>query len=318
MTATPGDPLFVAQADGANARQILLGSSSIEHNHFPTWSTDGKWIYFTRGNPPTDEWDVWRIAADGGQPERLTEHSKYVGFPTPIDARTVLYVANDKDGLGPWLWTLDVQSKDTRRISSGLDKYLSVAASTDGRRLVASIAKPVSSLWSVPILERTVEEGDVKPYPVSNTRALAPRFGGTSTLFYLSSRGGADGLWRSEAGQSVEVWKGSDGPLFEPPAVSADGRRVAIVLRRNGKQSLRVIAADGSEGSPLTAAIDVRGRRRGRLMENGLRLEATTARVPDCSRYQPTGPRRFVLLRGLPSIPSGRPMDVSSFIPKGA
>jgi len=78
-------------------------------------------------------------------------------------------------------------------------------------------------------------------------------------LFYLSSRSGADGLWRSESGQTVEVWKGADGPLFEPPAISADGRRAAIVLRRNAKQNLRVIAADGSEGGSLAESLNVRG-----------------------------------------------------------
>jgi Tol biopolymer transport system component len=66
-------------------------------------------------------------------------------------------------------------------------------------------------------------------------------------------------LWRSEAGQSVEIWKGSDGPLFEPPAISPDGLRAVIILRQNGKQSLRVIAADGSQGSPLAETINVRG-----------------------------------------------------------
>ena len=57
------------------------------------------------------------------------------------------------------------------------------------------------------------------PFSVSSVRAYAPRFGGAS-LFYLSSRGGGDGLWRYENGQATEIWRGTDGALFEPPAVS--------------------------------------------------------------------------------------------------
>ena len=256
-TDDPGDPLFVADRDGENARQIFVDRPGV-HNHFPTWSPDGRWIYFVHGIPETLELDLWRIGATGGQPERLTQNNKYIGFPTPLDSRIVLYVADDRDGSGPWLWALDVEGKVTRRISFGLERYTSVAASVDARRLVAAVANPVANLWSVPILERVAEEHDAKPYALPNVRALMPRFGGKS-LFYLSSQGGGDGLWRLEDGQAAEVWKGSEGALLEPPAISGDGGRAAIVLRRNGKQSLWVLQADGSQPRVLTDAIDVRG-----------------------------------------------------------
>ena len=65
-----------------------------------------------------------------------------------------------------------------------------MAASRDGRRVVATVANPSASLWRVPLLDRPAEDRDVQPYPVPTGRALAPRFGGTS-LFYLSARGTA-------------------------------------------------------------------------------------------------------------------------------
>jgi WD40 repeat protein len=143
-------------------------------------------------------------------------------------------------------------------VTLGLEQYLSVAASGDGRRLVATVANPTASLWSVPILAGLAEERDVKPFPLPTVRALAPRFGGAG-LFYLSSRGTGDGLWRFQDGQAVEVWNGGQGGLFEAPAVSADGRRIAISLRRNGKRRLHVVTADGSELQPLAAAFDTQG-----------------------------------------------------------
>ncbi len=256
-TDRPGDPLFVADKDGENARQIFVDRPGV-HNHFPTWSPDGRWIYFVHGNPGTSEVDLWRIEATGRQRERLTQSNKYTGFPTPLDSRKVLYVGEGQDGSGPWLWALDVERKITRRISFGLERYTSVAASVDGRRLVAAVANPLADLWSVPILERVAEEHDAKPYTVPSVRALMPRFGGTS-LFYLSSQDGGDGLWRLEDGQAAEVWKGSEGALLEPAAISGDGGQAAIVLRRNGKRSLWVLQADGSQPRVLTDAINVRG-----------------------------------------------------------
>jgi hypothetical protein len=40
-----GDPMFVADRTGANPRRIFGNRPGI-HNHFPTWSPDGRWIYF--------------------------------------------------------------------------------------------------------------------------------------------------------------------------------------------------------------------------------------------------------------------------------
>jgi Tol biopolymer transport system component len=78
-------------------------------------------------------------------------------------------------------------------------------------------------------------------------------------LFYLSSRGGGDGLWRYREGQALEIWKGVDGALLEPPAVSPDGRRLTIVLRRTGKLRMHVVSADGAENQPIAPGLDVLG-----------------------------------------------------------
>jgi Tol biopolymer transport system component len=253
---TGGDPMFVADRDGANAKQLFVGSSADTHNHFPTWSPSGEWVYFVHSPLSVSEADLWRIPAMGGEPERLTEVNRYLAFPTPLDDRTVVYVGEDEDGGGPWLWILDVESKVTRRLTSGLERYTSVAASADRRRLVAAVANPVANLWSVPILDRPAGESDVQPYLVPTVRALAPRFGG-SALYYLSSISGGDGLWRVENGQAAEIWRGAEGALLDPPGISPDGAHVAVVIRRSGKQRLWILRADGSEPRALTDAVEV-------------------------------------------------------------
>ena len=253
-----GDSVFVADRTGANARQIFRRRAN-EHNHFLIWSVDGRWIYFTSGTPETKEMDLWRVSPDGGSPERLTTHNSDVAYPTPIDSRTVVYVSHDEDGSGPWLWAIDVERKLTRRVSFGVEKYLSVAATPDGSQLAATVANPSASLWSVPIFpDRLAEEADVKPFRLSTAHSSAPRFG-AGPLFYLSSLGAGDGVWRFHDGHSTEIWKGADGSVLSPPDVSRDGQKVAIILRRNGKLRLHVLSAEGGELRALADSIDVRG-----------------------------------------------------------
>jgi serine/threonine protein kinase len=256
-TWEPGDPTFVADHNGTNPRQIVKNEPGL-HNHYPVWSKDGRWIYFVRGRPATREMDLWRISPSGGEPEQLTHVKTDIAYPTPLDERTVLFVARDENGAGPWLWAFDAETRTSQRVSSGLEQYTALATTADGRRLAASVVNGQVNLWSVPITSRVVEEKDVEAFPVPTARAQTPRFGGGS-LFYLSSRDGADGLWSYRDGQALEIWKGSEGALQSPPAVSSNGSSVAFALSRNGKQQLHVIAADGTGLHSLSSDVDVRG-----------------------------------------------------------
>jgi serine/threonine protein kinase/WD40 repeat protein len=257
-TGEPGDPMFVADRNGGSPRKIFINPRPGGHNHFPIWSDDGQWIYFVTGVIDTQEMDLWRIRPSGESPERLTQHDNDVSYPTLIDSRMILYLSPAEDGSGPWLWRLDTERKITRRVSYGLEKYTSLSASADGRRLVATVSNPAASLWTVPILDRAAAESDAKPFAVPTVRALAPRFAG-GALFYLSSLGTGDGLWRLQDTQLLEIWKGRDGPLLAAAAISSDGKRVAISFRAAGKIRLNVLNEDGTGLTPLAESLDVRG-----------------------------------------------------------
>ncbi len=234
FTNTNGDPISIADRSSADARPLIVDKPGFfagnMHNHNPVWSEDSRWIYFAHGPQPTEEMNVWRVRPSGGTPEQLTALRAAANNVAPINARTLLYVARAEDGSGPWLWWLDVETKVARRAISGLEHYSSVSASRDGRRVVTTRSSPTASLWRVPLLNREAEDRDVQPYVLPSGRALSPRFGGPS-LFYLSGQGAGDGLWRVQDGNSSEIWKAANESLSEPPAVSPDGKRVAIIVR---------------------------------------------------------------------------------------
>jgi serine/threonine protein kinase/Tol biopolymer transport system component len=263
----PGDPFSLADRTGADPQLLGVPDQGQEaffrrgvHTHNPVWSPDGEWIYFVHGADPFGEMEVWRMRPSGESPERLTHQNAPVNYLTPLDSRTLLYVARAEDWSGPWLWALDVQSKRTRRATVGLEQFTSVSASRDGRRVVATVANPTANLWRAPVLDRLVEERDAEPFSVQTERALAPRFAG-ETLFFLSlaARGIGDGLWSIRNGQTFEVRRGAEGVLSEPPAASPDGSRVVVVVRQQGKRRLAVMSADGTNSRTLAATIEIKG-----------------------------------------------------------
>jgi Tol biopolymer transport system component len=255
-----GDPISIADRTSADARPLVVDEqgffASGIHNHNPVWSTDGQWLYFAHGREPTEEMNVWRVRPSGGRPQQLTALQAAANLLAPIDQRTLLYVARGDDGSGPWLWSLDVATKMTRRVASGLEHYSSVSASRDGRRVVTTVSNPAASLWRVPLLERQAEDRDVQSYSLPSARALSPRFGGKS-LFYLSGQGAGDGLWRLENGNASEVWRAANDSLSEPAAVSPDGTRVAIIVRQQGKLRLSMMLQDGTDARTLAPSITI-------------------------------------------------------------
>ena len=96
-TWEPGDPIFVADHNGANQRQIVQSEPGLPQplsGLVEGW----RWIYFVRGRPATHEMDLWRISPDGGKPEQLTHLNTDIAYPTPIDERTILFVLTIKTG----------------------------------------------------------------------------------------------------------------------------------------------------------------------------------------------------------------------------
>lgn len=253
--AAPGDPLFVSVPGQAKGRQIYIASPGI-HCHYPVWSPDGKYIYFVRGRPP-DEMDVWRIPAAGGTPERITSHNAYVAYPVMLDARKLLYLAKSEDGSGPWIYAVDVERRIGRRISPGLEQYTSLAASGDGRRLVATRSTPMTSLWRVPLLDRVAVESDVARVRLPTAGGRSPRFG-PGYLLYVSDHDGG-GLRKLVDGTAVELWNGRAGRIDTGPAIDRAIQRIAFVVGSGKSARLYVTGHDGTRTQALAEGLAPKG-----------------------------------------------------------
>ncbi|HVE65686.1 MAG TPA: protein kinase [Thermoanaerobaculia bacterium] len=249
-----GDPMFVADRNGGNPRQIYTSEPGI-HNHYPAWSPDGRFVYFARGLPRRDM-DIWRVPSAGGTAERLTNHHSRAAYPVLLDEDTLLYSAARPDGAGSGLYSMDVERRIPHAVTSGLEEYASVDASADGRRLVATVANPIRNLWTAPISDGVVGESEISRFNLPTVRASDPRFG-PDYLVYLSSKGGPAGLWKFKDGAETELWKGSDRAVTAAPAVSPDGTEICFVLRHEGQAHLYLMASDGTNTRRIAPMLDI-------------------------------------------------------------
>lgn len=260
-TPGPGDPLFVSNGSPRSADVPIFTAPAGQHAHFPTWAPDGAFIYFVLGELP-DKLDIWRIRPVGGTPERITSHMGRVTHPVLLNRRTLLYLASDPDGSGPWLYSMDVERRIPHRLSSGPDRYTSLAATPDGRRLVATLASPRRTLWrmQLPLPAQDAPTQGSAPTQISLTTStgFSPRLG-ADYLLYVSANGTGESIWKLANGAATELWSGQGAQIFGGPAIAPDGRNIAFSVQQGGKTLLYVMHADGTNARMVTDSLDLQG-----------------------------------------------------------
>src|SRR5262249_4964787 len=181
--------------------------------------------------------------------------------PTPqLDRRTLLYLASDSDGSGPWLYSMNVERRIPHRLTPGLDRYTSLAASADGRRLVATLAIPKKTLWRLRITDSSVPTDVSAPVRISLTTSTgsSPRLG-PNYLLYVSGTGTSESIWKFSNETATELWSGQGARVFGGPAISPDGRSIAFSVRRQGRTFLYVVQADGTGARIVADSLDLEG-----------------------------------------------------------
>jgi len=256
-TPGPGDPLFVSDGSVRLGDRPIFTAPSGLHSHFPLWSPDTAFIYFVQGELP-DKLDIWRIRPVGGTPERITLHNGRVSHPVLLDRRTLMYLATDPDGSGPWLYSMDVERRIPHRLTSGLDRYTSLAASADGRRLVVTRASPKRTLWRLRIDDSSKEVSAPAQISLTTSTGFSPRLGPTY-LLYVSATGTGESIWKLANGTGTELWSSQGSRVFGGPAISPDGRNIAFSVRQHGQTLLYVMQPDGTNARIVADSLDLEG-----------------------------------------------------------
>jgi Tol biopolymer transport system component/serine/threonine protein kinase len=93
--------IYVINAEGGTPRRLTTDSS----NHVvPGWSRDGRWIYFTSNQSNGQDWQLWKMPAEGGQAVQLTQHGGVAAVESS-DGKFIYY-AKFSD---PGIWRMPVE-----------------------------------------------------------------------------------------------------------------------------------------------------------------------------------------------------------------
>ncbi len=153
---------------------------------------------------------------------------------------------------------MEVERRIPHRLTSGLDRYTSLAASADGRRLVVTLASPKRTLWRLHIADSPTEISAATPIALTTGPGSSPRLG-PDYLLYVSTTGTGESIWKFANGASTELWNGLGAQIFGGPAISPDGRYIAFSASRHGQTLLYVMQADGANAHVVADSLALQG-----------------------------------------------------------
>ncbi len=83
--------VFVVSPEGGSPRCLTEKTADA---FLPSWSRDGRWIYFC-SNRSGDRQQIWRMPAEGGQAVRVTKNGGFEALVSP-DGKTLYYSKLDR------------------------------------------------------------------------------------------------------------------------------------------------------------------------------------------------------------------------------
>jgi serine/threonine protein kinase len=102
--------IYVVDSNGGTPRCV---SSGMSNDALPSWSRDGKWIYFASNR--THRYEVWRVPMAGGQAQQITEDGGFLAFES-VDGRTLFYTK----AAGPSLFARSSDGGPERKVLDSL------------------------------------------------------------------------------------------------------------------------------------------------------------------------------------------------------
>ena len=160
--------IFVVDSRGGSPRRLTGSVSAASSAAVPSWSRNGRWIYFASDR--SGRWEVWKMPSADGLAVQVTQGGGFAAFESP-DGK-VLYYAK---GLNvPGLWRMPTDGGEESELISSLEPgywgYWAVVE--DGIYYLDTTAKPGIAFFNF-TTRRTTRVFDLENRPAREAPGLA-------------------------------------------------------------------------------------------------------------------------------------------------
>jgi Tol biopolymer transport system component len=208
-------PLDWSMSFGVHITDVATGASELlvgaEDGNYPTWSPNGKWIAFNRGE------DLYIVPPTGGEPTLVREDA-YMASWAPNSKRLAFHQPSDGS-----IQTMDLNGGDVVMV---VERGNSPAWSPNGRWIAYEVDE--GQLWKVGVDSRGAPLGD--PIQLTSGPAWRPSWSadGRTIAFHSGANDADTDIWTIPAAGGTAI-RLTGGPSFGDydPNYSNNGRYVA-------------------------------------------------------------------------------------------
>ena len=198
----------------------------------PAYSPDGRWIAFHRNVSVSD---LWRVPAQGGKPERLTDLGSNINSVAwAPDGKSIVFGAYLDAGLS--LSRLDLRTREVHEL--GLPNTMSASVAANAPSVAFVIVEPHSRIFS---LDLTGKEGVPVPlFPSTGVDLLPAVAPDHDQIAFVSDRSAANALWwaRIARPESLRLIERLVPVPRYAPVWSQDSKRMLVVGRTDSDEGL--------------------------------------------------------------------------------
>ena len=244
--------LWFQPASGGGA---ILVTERRTRDYNPTWSTDGRYLFFVSGRGGS--MDLWRqgIGADGrpeGDTERLSVALETRTAALSPNGHKIAYSRGFRVGnvwRVPLLEDRPAAWEDAQQITYGQDPITTVRLAADHRSLLLTLGRAGNDdVWRQPIAGGAMSRVTVDP-TLDWSPSESPD--GTEIAFH-SFRSGNRDIWVMPAQGGPARALAPHPAMDRFPSWSPDGREIAFSSNRGGPGGVWVVPAEGGDARQVT------------------------------------------------------------------
>ena len=139
-----GTAIYSVNSSGGSPRALIPSDSS--NNVCPSFSYDGKWVYFA--STRSGSFQVWKVPAEGGTPVQVTQHGGHAALAS-LDGKFIYYAKTPY--ANPEIWQVPTKGGPEKLVSPVLNPVTWAAWSITKRGIVfahpSGRGRPVVSLF---------------------------------------------------------------------------------------------------------------------------------------------------------------------------